>query len=233
MTPLPVIVVRPEPGNAATLAAARELGLAAQGFPLFDIAPVAWNCPDPAGFDGLLAGSANVFRHGGPGLSTLSSLPVHVVGQTTAEAASEAGFALGSVGEGGLQVVLDRLPGQRLLRLAGEDHIPLTSPAGTSITTRVVYAARALALPAALAKVLEEPALVLLHSGEAARQFAAECDRSGIDRSMIALACLAPRIAGMAGTGWNCAAIAPERSDGALLALAVQMCQNVRFGGVG
>jgi uroporphyrinogen-III synthase len=233
MSPPPLIVVRPEPGNAATLAAARDLGLDAHGFPLFDVAPLEWDCPDPAGFDGLLAGSANVFRHGGAALAALRGLPAHVVGQITAEAAEAAGFRVGSIGEGGLQVVLARLLGQRLLRLAGEKHIALVPPPGTAIETRTVYAARPLPLPAPLAAMLQGPAVVLLHSGEAARHFAAECERLGTARGDIALACLAPRIADAAGPGWRAVATAAARSDSALLALAGQMCQNASLGALG
>lgn len=232
MSARPVIVVRPEPGNSATLAAARGLGLEAWGFPLFSVRPVTWSCPDPAGFGGLLAGSANVFRHGGASLSALVGLPVHCVGESTAEAARSAGFSVATTGEGGLQRVLDGLPDQRLLRLAGEDHIALHPPPGTAIDTRVVYASRPVPMSAPLADLLGEPSIVLLHSGEAAGHFAAECERLGLRRELIALACLAPRIAAMAGDGWSEVAAAAGRSDSALLALAVRMCQNIPFGGM-
>ena len=89
--------------------------------------------------------------------------------------------------------------------------------------TRVVYAAQALPLDVDFAA----PAVLALHSGEAARHLAAECVRLGLDRSRHALACLAPRIAAAAGTGWQRIEIAGAATDDALLALAVQMCQTV------
>lgn len=233
MRQLPLIAIRPEPGLAATLAAARAEGLKATGYPLFAVEPLAWECPDPVEFDGLIVGSANAFRLGGPALERLQCLPVHVVGTATARAAERAGFTVVTTGQGGLQAVLDGLPRQRLLRLAGAEHIALTPPAGTVIATRVVYAVRALPLPPELVALLKTGAVVLLHSGEAARHFATECERAGLDRSRIVLACLAPRIADMAGKGWNRIEIAEERNDRALLALARQMCQNADIGGIG
>jgi len=175
---MPLAVIRPEPGCAASVAAARVLGLEAHGFPLFEVVARDWDAADPIEFDGLLVGSANAFRLGGAGLAALRSLPVHAVGKTTADAAREAGFAVATVGDGGLQAVLDGLRGPaHLLRLAGEERIALVPPAGIAITERVVYASEARAMPLSLAALLGEGAVVLLHSGEAARHFAAECER--------------------------------------------------------
>lgn len=227
---MPLAVIRPEPGCAASVAAARALGLEAHGVPLFEVVARDWDAPDPSEFDGLLVGSANAFRHGGAGLATLatlSSLPVHAVGKATADAAREAGFDVATVGDGGLQAVLDGLRGPaRLLRLAGEERTALVPPAAIAITERVVYASEARAMPLALAALLAEGAVVLLHSGEAARHFAAECDRLGLRRGRICLAALAPRIAEAAGPGWAALAIAERAQDAALLALASDMCQN-------
>jgi len=233
MSTVPVIVIRPEPGNTATAAAARDLGLAVEAFPLFTVEPMAWDCPDPARYDALLAGSANVFRCGGDDLARLRLLPVHAVGEVTGDAARDAGFVTASTGAGGLQAVLDRLPGQRLLRLAGSDHVTLIAPAGTMIDTRIVYAVLAAPLSQRLAALLRRPVVVLLHSGEAARHFAQSCDAAGVPRAAISLACLAPRIAKLAGNGWNEIQISAARSDPALLALAGQMCDKIRFGGAG
>lgn len=223
---LSLVVLRPEPGCSETVTAARARGLNVIAAPLFTIEPVEWEVPDPGQFDGLLAGSANAFRCGGGGLASLTALPAHTVGERTAEAAREAGFAVASVGSGGLQAVLDELPTPcRLIRLAGEPRTSLVAPAGTVLTERVVYRAvpRRL-LPNAIA-ALEQGALVLLHSGQAARVFAFECDRLALDRSKISLGVLAPRIAEQAGQGWGEVRLSPAVSDGALLELAAHMCQ--------
>jgi uroporphyrinogen-III synthase len=222
-----VVVIRPEPGNAATVAAAQALGLTALAFPLFEMAPAVWEVPDPEPYQALLAGSANVFRLGGAGLSHLTMLPVHAVGAVTAAAACTAGFAVDRIGEGGLQPLVATLPPGRYLRLAGEKHVPLAMPEDVEVEDIVVYAARGIAMPPALVAALAEPAVVLLHSGEAAQHFAAESDRLGVHRQHLALACLAPRIGALAGQGWQHIEIAETRSDQAVLALAAQMCETV------
>lgn len=222
----PLVVLRPEPGNAATAQGARALGLTVHAQPLFAMAPVAWVVPLPDGYAGLLAGSAALFRLGGDGLDTLKGLPVHAVGAATAQAAQDAGFAVRETGEGGMEPLVARLAPGRYLRLAGERNVPLLPPPGVAVDTRVVYAAQALPLPEGLAAAVEG-AVVALHSGEAAGHFAAECDRLGIARGAVALACLAPRIAEKAGAGWQVVEVAGTRTDEALLALAAQMCQTV------
>ncbi len=218
--------IRPDPGCATTVAAARAAGLAAQGFPLFAVRPLDWEPPEGP-FDALLAGSANAFRHGGAGLSALRDLPVLAVGTATAAAARAAGFAVSQAGGGSLQDLLDTLgpAPQRLLRLAGADRVELAPPPQVVLVERSVYASEPVPLPGALAELLIEPAVVLLHSGTAAAHFAAECDRLAIDRSRLRLAALAPRILAAAGEGWADAANAATPDDAALLALARRMCQ--------
>lgn len=220
----PLVLLRPEPGWSAAANAARAIGLEVAGAPLFAVEPLAWEVPDPAAFDAILAGSANAFRHGGPGLSRLVRLPVHAVGAATADAARAAGFVVEQVGSGGLQSVLDTLPPQCLLRLAGEAHVALRIPAGIAVATRILYRSRPLALDAA---GLPPKAVVALHSAEAARHFAAECDRLAIPREGFAIAALGPRIAAAAGSGWSTIHIAEHPDEAALLAMARQMCHTL------
>jgi uroporphyrinogen-III synthase len=117
---VPLVVIRPEPGCSASVGAARAARMEAHGYPLFEVSAKSWEAVSPAGFDALLIGSANVFRHGGPGLRALTALPVLAVGETTAEAARAAGFTIAATGSGGLQKLLDTLPKncRRVLRLA-------------------------------------------------------------------------------------------------------------------
>ncbi|SMC97454.1 uroporphyrinogen-III synthase [Novosphingobium sp. B1] len=223
---LPLVVIRPEPGNAATCAAAREMGLQPVGAPLFEIEPVEWDVP-AMHFDAILAGSANVFRHGGPGLARFADVPVIAVGETTAAEARAAGFAIARIGGGGLQPIVATLAPGNYIRIAGEDRVILDPPEGVRIETAVVYAALKRAFPAQLQGVLAQPAVVLLHSGEAARHFARECERLGIRKENLHLACLAPRIAELAGSGWGSVAVAAGRTDNEVLELAHRMCQTV------
>lgn len=226
MSALPIIVIRPEPGNATTLAVALRCGLDARSFPLFDVGPLPWQTPQGR-FDAILAGSANVFRHGGLQLDPLTTVPVMAVGATTAEAARAAGFTVQRTGDGGLQPLVEALPPGDYLRLAGQDRVTLTPPHGIRIVTESIYAVQARPISAALETLLEQGGVVLLHSGEAARHFASECERLGIPRNRLYLACLAPRIADLAGQGWGAIDTAATRTDTDLLELAGRMCQTV------
>lgn len=220
------LALRPEPGLSATLEKARAMGLAVTGRALSEICAVDWDGPDPAGFDGLLIGSANAFLHGGPNLALLKDRPAYVVGEATAHAARVAGFRVAMVGSGGLQGVLDAIPAPaRLLRIAGEEHVPLTAPDGVTITEVTAYRSIALLLDPAAPLLASGEALVLLHSAATARHFAAECDRLGLPRAGIALGALGPRIAAAAGDGWAAVHTAARPDEATLLAMSHELCK--------
>jgi uroporphyrinogen-III synthase len=224
-----LLALRPEPGLAATLAKARALGLAITGHPLSAIRPLAWECPDPAGIDGLLIGSANAILHGGPHLARLTAKPVFAVGEATAAAARAAGFTVALTGSGGLQGVLDAVPPPcHLLRIAGEEHVPLTPPRGVTFAEVIAYRSAALPLEPAAALLASGEALVLLHSAATASHFAAECDRLGLDRARITLAALGPRIAAAADAGWAAIHTATTPDEATLLQLAFDLCREAR-----
>lgn len=224
---IPLVVIRPEPGCAASVSAARDLGLEAHGFPLFAIRPLPWQAPPADEFDALLVGSANAFRHGGPDLERYRSLPVHAVGAATANAARAAGFSVATTGSGGLQTVLDAIASHtRLLRLAGAERIALSPPASVMMIERAVYASEPQPAPPALAALLAAPAVILLHSAEAARHLATECDRLGLAREHLGLATIGPRVSAAAGAGWRALATAANPSESALLAKARDLCQT-------
>lgn len=223
---MPFIAIRPQPGLGATISAARAQGLTVEGWPLFELRPLEWEAPHPEGVDGVLLGSANAVRLAGSALGRFEGKPAYCVGETTSEAARAAGLSVALTGAGGLQQVLEAIADRplRLLRLAGEEHLPLGVPAGITLETRIVYRVEPLELPAILASRLGTGALVLLHSAAAARHFAQECERLHIPRRKIALAALGPRIAAAAGEGWASLRSADQPSDTALLALAADMC---------
>lgn len=237
---LKLFTIRPEPGNAATIAGVKALGLPIAGYPLFGVEPVAWSCPDAAEYDGLLLGSANALRHGGSAIEGLTGLPVYAVGKATGKAAREAGFTVAHVGQGVLQGVIDQLAAQqapgtprRFLRLTGVDHVPVILPEGMSVDVRVVYSCPRYPVPEEFAAALELGGLVMLHSAVAAQHFATEVDRLGIDRSQIALATYGPRITAAAGGGWAVARSASQPAEDALLALVVEMCHDHAVSGWG
>jgi len=222
---LHLLALRPEPGLAATLEKARALGLGITGLALSEISAVAWDCPDTASVDGLLIGSANAILHGGAHLARLTDKPVYAVGEATAAAARAAGFTVAMTGSGGLQGVLDAIPSPcHLLRIAGEEHVPLTPPAGVSFAEVIAYRSVMLPLDPAADLLGTGEALVLLHSAATAAHFAAECDRLGSDRASITLAALGPRIAAAAGEGWAGVHTATRPDEAALMQLAFDLC---------
>lgn len=227
-----LVIVRPEPGSQSTLAAARARLLDASSYPLFSVQPVSWVVPKPETFDALLIGSANALRHGGAGLDQYRDKPAYAVGSITAQAAGAVGLTVVATGHGGMQTLLTRLaPEHRhLLRLSGQARVVLSPPPGVTVIERVVYDSAPVPMLEDLARLLATHALagavVLLHSAEAARHFAAECDRMQVARARLRLAALGPRIAAAAGGGWMAVASAATPDDTALLALAEQMCQD-------
>ena len=220
-----VLTVRPQPGLAATMKAGEAMGLNMIGYPLFQIRSRAWECPDPYTIDALLIGSANAIRHGGAALQKLTSKPVYAVGQSTAHAARDAGFAIADVGNGGLQNVLDNMRGpQRLLRIAGAQHVALDPPASVSITTVIAYESVPLTLPEPLRALHDLGLIVLLHSAAAAQQFDRETRRLALERSRIQLVAIGPRVADAAGTGWKAIHVSPTPNDKGVLELVHAMC---------
>ena len=222
-----VIAIRPEPGCTATASLARDIGLKVETHPLSQVVAIEWHMP-PGSFDGILAGSANAFRYGGPLVDNLVDLPVYAVGERTAAAAWERGLRTAVIGVGGLQEVLDELAGQRLrlLRICGANHTALDPPDGIELVSVLAYGVEPQRASTALAELLRQQPIVLLHSAGAAQHVAEELDRLSIDRASIRLVALGPRIAAAVGEGWGAVRAAEEPNDPALLALARDLCHE-------
>ena len=214
-----VVVLRPEPGASETAARARQLGLEPIRVPLFEVEPIAWEAPNPAGFDALLLTSANAIRYAGERLSGLRTLPVHAVGEATAQTAREAGFDVASVGEARVDTLLDSLdPPLRLLHLCGEDRRE-PQAARQTITSLVVYRSKD---RADVDVSGAQGAIVLIHSPRAGRRFA---ELSG-ERGSTSIAAISANAADAAGDGWGRVEIAEQPNDHALLALAARLCNK-------
>lgn len=213
----PLLVLRPEPGNRATIERAQSMGLEARACPLFGIEAVNWTSPDPNGFDALLFTSANALRHGGEALATLTALPVLAVGRATAEAAKSSRFNVTMTGSDDVQALLEALPGaQRLLHLTGADHRHLETR--HAVETIIVYAS--IALEAAIIPSGEFVALV--HSPRAGARLAALAP----DRGKVSIAAISARAAAACGPGWVATAVSAQPDDSALLAVAARLCQD-------
>ncbi|RJF94005.1 uroporphyrinogen-III synthase [Sphingomonas cavernae] len=220
----PLLVLRPEPGNAATIARANALGLEAITVPLFEIVPIEWQAPGSAHFDALMVTSANAVRHGGEALKHYAALPVYAVSAATGETLAAAGFSDIRVGPGdaiGLIELLVRDGVSRVLHLCGEDRRE-PDPQGVEIERVAVYAARAIAEPAGLAEAVARQPVAMAHSPRAAARLSALVS----DRSQIALAAISANAAVASGIGWRAVAIADAPTDQALLAIAARMCKQ-------
>lgn len=218
---LPIAVLRPEPGNAATAAAIEALGRRAIRLPLFRIVPLPWHAPDPNGHDALVLTSANAVRHAGPALSRYATLPVHAVGAATAAAARAAGLDVVATGSSDGRALLDaaRAAGvTSALLLTGRDRAVASHPAVTAIAA--VYASEGIAIvdPAPLAG-----SVALVHSPRAANRLADIV----LDRGRIAVAAISNAAAARLGPGWRAVTVAERPDDAAVIAAAIALADTL------
>lgn len=211
-----VVILRPEPGASATLERAAAAGIDAVAIPLFVIAPVEWVAPAASEFDALLLTSANAVRHGGDQLATLRALPTYCVGEATAMAARDAGFAVAGTGLGDATALVELVPpGLRLLHLAGHDHRAMTG-----VTSVVIYDSAVIDPPPSLDALTGGVAMV--HSPRAGARLA-ELVKA---RGDIRIAAISEAAAAACGGGWREVATIAVPADGALLALAAALCHK-------
>lgn len=218
-----IAVLRPEPGNAATVARVRAAGQDAIALPLFAVRALDWAVRDPAAFDGVLFTSANAARHGGPGLARLTALPAFAVGEETAGAARAAGFdvmASGAADAAAILAVATAHGCRRLLHLGGRERSIVVGPPVSAAIA--VYASEALTIGRAELAPLAG-SVALLHSARAARRLGALIDAAGVARRDIALAAISAAVADAAGTGWLAMVVAAAPRDEALIAAAVTL----------
>lgn len=218
-----VIVLRPEPGASATVERARARGLEALALPLFELRPVDWSPPETTGLDGLLLTSANAVRCGGEALRALRGIPVYAVGAATANAARKAGFDVASVGEAGVERLLDSIdPNLRLLHLAGA-HRKCAPDTRQTIERLTVYDSSALDNVS-----LDDTAngVALIHSPRAGQRFAELAKPARVDTSSITIAAISREAGEATGTGWREVAVAVSPTDEALLALTERLCNT-------
>jgi uroporphyrinogen-III synthase len=221
----PLLVLRPQPGAAATVARAQAAGFEAIAAPLFTVAALPWHAPPPHAHDALMLTSANAVRHAGPALDLYRGLPAYAVGEATAAAARAAGFAdvRTSVGDAADLAALMERDGIRLpLHLAGREHRDVAS--SLAIERCIVYAAEPVAaLPDAARDGLERGAIALIHSPRAGGLFARLLAEAGVDGAEVAVAAISA--AASAGP-WHEVAVAAAPDDGALLAAAARLCEK-------
>ena len=229
MTRAPLLILRPEPGATQTAKRAREGGWHPILSPIFRIEPIAWDAPEPGGYDALFVTSANAVRQAGKALNRYRAMPSYAVGAATARALKAAGFTDIHAGRGDAIAMLVTAADDgvtRALHLAGEDHREARHDM-IAIDRRIVYRSAPVAKlgEGATRALAGGDATVLLHSGRAAGHFAHLCDGIGVARESIRIAALAPAVLDAAGAGWRASVAAAKPDDAALLAAAARLCQ--------
>jgi uroporphyrinogen-III synthase len=222
----PLLILRPVPANQQTALAAIAAGLDAHCTPLFEISAVTWEAPDPSPYTGVMMTSGNAARYAGIALQEYLHLPLFAVGDATAVAAREAGFASVVSGDKDVSRLLAQiatLGKHHILHLCGADLVAADA-IGISIDRRVVYAAKSNPPSSGLAALVQQKPVVMLHSPRAAAEFALISDKTRADRSTITLIAISENTAASAGDGWEEVAIAAVPRDDALIELARQYC---------
>ena len=186
---LRVLVVRPQPGAAATAEALERAGHEPVVMPLTQIAPLASPQPAGASFDAVAATSANAIRQASPTLiEPLRDVPLCAVGEATARAARAAGFRRVETAEGDAdrlaEMILDRFKaGSRLLYLCGKvrrrEFEAALVAAGIEVQIAETYDTVAVHPDDGQLAALGAVDAVLVHSAEAAKALLRLRSRAG------------------------------------------------------
>lgn len=208
-----VLVTRPHPDNEATARALRARGFEVLLAPMLRFEPVAFADDPDADYGAVLVTSANALRAVETQLaqSRLLSLPLFAVGDHTAAAARDLGFAEVISAEGDAAALRDRVLGAKqlkknsaLLYLAGadlaRDLAGDLAAHGHDVVTVVTYRMVALshlpreALDAFAANAIEA---VLHYSKASARAFLEAARSDGVEISALSVrqCCLSANVA--------------------------------------
>jgi len=217
-----VAITRAEPEASRTAERVRARGAEAIVAPLLTIVPCGYNA-NTEGAQAIIFTSTNGVR-AFPDVRSARDRIVLTVGDATAEAALEAGFADVRSADGDVvalaalaKATLDPAKGT-LVHIAG-DHVAgdlggELRAAGFSVERRLAYASvAAAALPAALRQPLD---IVLFHSARAAETFVA---LGAPNAAHLTAGCLSPAVAAAAArTSWKRIVTAPRPREDDLLA---------------
>lgn len=222
----PLLLVRPQPGNDRSAAAARALGIEVVQIPLFEIAPVPQDAVPEGPFDALLVTSVNGAVHGADLLRHYADLPVFTVGETSAQAVRAHGGLDVHVGGGDAATTIPLLAaaGHRVvLHLCGEEVRPFDSGPLT-VVRHIVYRSEARdARHFTKALVTLPPAVIAVHSPAAGRRLNALMPPSLRYHIVIAISEAAAQAVGQ---GWRTVKVSPTPDDSGLLHLAGTLCMR-------
>jgi len=231
-----VLVTRPLPDGEVTAASLRARGFAAMSAPMLRFEPLPFHDDADAQYGAVIVTSANALRGIEPQLekSALLKLPLLAVGEHTADAARQAGFAK-VIAAGGDASALRDLVAERakskklkkaspLLYLAGadlaRDLATELGESGFTVVTQTTYKmvpAKTLPREVCDAFVAGQIEAVLHYSRRSARAFADAARDGGVEISALALpqCCISPAVAAIvreAGASQVAVASSPDEN---------------------
>ena len=229
-----LVVTRPQADSERTAAALRARGHEVLVAPLLRVDPVATDFS--GGWGGVIITSANApgAIAGNPACRTLLKLPLFAVGQRSADAARQAGFADVTSAGGDVRDLVQLIAERHadaaapLLYLAGEDRaadlVAELAVHGIAAEMVVVYRAVTAPFPPELTAALKAGAVdaVLHFSKRSAENYIAGARQAGIIEQALAVRhiCLARPIAEpLSGAGAGSIAVAKRPDEAALIGL--------------
>lgn len=205
--PLPLLLLTRPEAQARALAAALDTPCEVVIAPLTEVVALDWDRGLAQGIRGLILTSANAV----PFVAGLAPLPAWCVGEATARAAAQAGFAARASGGDAAALIADlarERPQGPLLHAHGRhlarDLRPALEPLGIALRAAAVYEARALPWPQGLAQRLEGRRVVApVYSPRAAAELSARLPAPPPGLSVVAIsenarARLSPELAAQA-----------------------------------
>lgn len=224
-----VLVTRPEPAAERSAAALIARGHKVWKVPLMQVEPIAADLSGSWG--GVIITSANAPAAAKANPAVLK-LPVFAVGERSAQAAREAGFADVTSAGGAVRDLVQALRGRAvkapLLYLAGQDRsadlVAELAAHGMAAEMRVVYRAATLPYPDALVAALAagDVQAVLHFSRRSAENYLAGAVEAGIaDQALnVRHYCLSAQVAEpLTAAGARRVAVAPRPQEAALIEL--------------
>lgn len=220
-----VFILRPEPAAGRTSAKAAAVGLDVRVHPLFAPRPVAWTPPPACQYDALLLTSAHGVRLAGAALAAYRGLPAYAVGEATARALRDAGFADVVAGAGDGSAIAARIAAdghRRLLHLGGTTVAPMAADA-IDVTRIAVYSMIGLPPDPALVADAMPGSVLLVHSPRAGERLAAQIGQNA--RAALHIVAISPAALAACGAGWASGRAAARPVDDEMLALAARLCE--------
>src|SRR5450432_3729224 len=227
-----VLVTRPHPDDETTAASLRARGFEVLKAPMLRFEPVAFSDDEDANYGAVIVTSANALRGIAPHLanSRLLKLPLFAVGEHTASAARNAGFATVIPADGGAAGLRDLVlasvkakelkKASPLLYLAGADLSGELGERGFTVVTHTTYRMSPVAsLPGEVcdAFVANGIEAVLHYSRRSARAFLEAARAGGVEISALAIpqCCISAAVASVlrdAGASQVMVAASPDEN---------------------